>query len=92
MLSKIYIDEGDIKSAAAEMKKIEDIFHESETVKLDLANLYYNSGEPRNSYTYFQKAYEINPDNETTLDYLIELSYITEHRDKTIEYYRKYEN
>ena len=91
MLSKIYIDEGDIKSAAVEMKKIEDIFPESETIKLDLANLYYNSGEPRNSYNYFQKAYEINPENETTLDFLIELSYIADTRDKTIEYYRKYE-
>lgn len=91
LLSKVYIDESNLPSAIDELKKVENIFPDSETVKLDIANLYYNAGEPRNSYNYFQKAFSINPDNPETLDYLIELSYIADTRKKTVEYYHKYD-
>lgn len=89
--SKIYIDDGKIKLAIEDLKKVEEYFPKSETVKLDIANLYYIAGEPRNAYEYFQKAYAINPDADGTLDYLIELSYLVDSRDKTVEYYHKYD-
>ena len=91
LMSKLYIDEGNLPEAIILMKKQEDIFPDSETIKLDIAHLYYNAGEPRNSYDYFQKAFKINPENEQALDYLIELSYIADNKKKTIEYYRQYE-
>ncbi|MBX3043719.1 MAG: hypothetical protein KIT33_02585 [Candidatus Kapabacteria bacterium] len=91
LLSKIFIDEGNLTAAIDELKKIEEIFPDNETPKLDLAHLYYNAGEPRNSYDYFKKAYSINPENEETLDYLIELSYLSDNRKSTIEFYRKYD-
>ncbi|MDX9790722.1 MAG: hypothetical protein RBT61_07830 [Candidatus Kapabacteria bacterium] len=91
LMSKIRIDEGDLISAIGYVKQIETIFPESESVKLDIAHLYYNAGEPRNSYEYFKKAYDINPKNESTLDYLIELSFICDVKESTLQYYREFD-
>lgn len=90
LLSKIYISESKIHLAIEEIKKIEKMFPESETVKLDIANLYYSAGEPSNSYEYFKKAFVLNSENSTTLDYLIELSYLVDSKKQTIEYYHIY--
>lgn len=91
LLSKLLIDKGKIDKAIEQLKKVEEFFPKSETVKLDIATLYYNSGQPRNSYDYFKQAFAINDENDYTLDYLIELSYITDTKDITIDYYRKYD-